>query len=158
MTLAGFVIAVVFYKARNWQWHDGVLTCIAAPDTIWGRPNAQTLGWLEIYDTEDSRNEVDIRVHENVHIVQAFFFSLLALMVMPVLFAISGFNLWLGLALGGFVGGLGFAALYGILFMYFLLTQKAGWYEAYMANPFEKQAYTMQDKYIQDPTSRPWGV
>lgn len=152
MSLAALVIYSLVYRAKSWKWYNGVLTCIGG-DRIWGHPNAQTLGWVEVYDTEASRQEIDIRVHEAVHIVQGFVGGVVGLIVMPFIL-----GPWWGLALGGLIGGLGFSALYGILFMYFLLTQKAGWYEAYMANPFEKQAYTIQDKYLRDTTKRPWGV
>lgn len=163
MTIAGFVISLVFYKARSWAWHDGILTCVAGQSQdgstrIWGKPNAQTLGWIVICDTHENRMMPDLRVHEACHVVQAFCGALAGLFFTPLLFlAFGGSALW-GLALGGFIGGLGFAALYAILFGYFLIKQKTGWYNAYMANPFEIQAYTIQDKYIENPTSKPWGV
>lgn len=162
MTLAGFVISMVFYKASYWLWHDGILTCVAGRKNgvtrIWGRPNAQTLGWIQIYDTHENRLLPDLRVHENVHVVQAFVGSLVGLFFTPLLSLAFGWSVWWGLALGGFIGGLGFASLYGILFMYFLVKNKTGWYDAYMANPFEIQAYTIQDKYIENPQTKPWGV
>lgn len=163
MTIAGMVISILFYKARSWLWYDGVLTCVAGthPDgttRIWGKPNAQTLGWIQIYDTEEMRAEPNLRVHENVHVVQAFAGSLLGLAFAPLGCLLFGWNPLWGLALGGLVGGLGFAALYAILFFYFMFRDKSGWYEAYMANPFEIQAYNMQDTYLADTSKRPWGV
>lgn len=163
MTFAGFIIAWFFYKARGWQWHDGVLGCVAgrAEDgstLIWGKPNAQTLGWIVIYDTEGNRSSTNLRVHEYVHVTQAFAGSLFGCIFTPILFACLGWPFYWGLILGGYVGGLGFAALYGILFVYLLIKQGTGWYNAYMANPFEVQAYSLQDQYMANPDSRPWGV
>lgn len=163
MSIAGFVISLVFYKARNWHWHDGILTCVAGTSQdgttlIWGKPNAQTLGWIVIYDTLDNRLMVDLRVHESVHVGQAFVGTIFGLVLTPILFATLGWSPLMGLCLGGFVGGLGFAALYGILFIYLLIRQGTGWYWAYRANPFEIQAYTIQDNYIENPGSKPWGV
>lgn len=158
MTLVGLFIAKIFYKASSWKWYDGFLTCIAAPDSIWGRPNAQTLGWVVICDTEDSRNEVDLRVHEAVHIVQGFWGSLLGLVITPLICLAFGWPWLAGVILGGFMGGLGFSILYAILFVYLFVKQGTGWYWAYRNNPFEVQAYDTQDKYIADPSSKPWGV
>ena len=157
MTLAGLVISKFIYKATDYRWYDGVLGCVAAPDSIWGRPNAQTLGWLVIYDTEDSRNLANLRVHEFCHIVQGFTGGLIGFLLSVVGLGLLG-HLYLGLILGGFIGGLGFAALYGILFIYLFIKLKTGWYWAYMANPFEIQAYKVQDEYLANPDTKPWGV
>jgi hypothetical protein len=163
MTMAGWVIATLFYKASFWRWYDGLFTCVAGVDKdgstrIWGKPNAQTLGWIEIYDTEDSRNMADLRVHETVHVVQAFTGSLVGLVAVPVLLGAFGGPLWIGLVIGGFVGGLGFAGLYGILFIYLLLRDRMGWYQAYRMNPFEVQAYDLQDKYLAGENPKAWGI
>ncbi len=163
MTIAGFVIAWFFYGARQWAWHDGILTCVAGVSQdgttrIWGKPNAQTLGWIQIYDTSENRLMTDLRVHESVHVVQAFAGSFVGLSLVPVGFALLGWSPFWGVILGGFVGGLGFAALYGILFIYLLIKQGTGWYWAYRANPFEVQAYDLQDKYIENPDKNTWGV
>lgn len=162
--MVGLVISVIWYKARSWVWYQGVLTCVAgaAPDgttLIWGKPNAQTLGWIQIYDSEFMRQCTDLRVHENVHIVQAFAGSLVGLMLTPLLFMAAGWSPLLGLVLGGFIGGVGFALVYGILFLYLhLKLGKRDWYAAYRANPFEVQAYDLQDKYLANPDTKPWGV
>lgn len=162
MTIIGFVLSYVFYKARSWAWVDGVLTCVAGTDTdgttlIWGKPNAQTLGWIQIYDTEANRLLPDLRVHENVHVGQAFLLGLAGFVLFPLLFAVLGWPVWLGLILGGFAGALGFVLIYGILFLY-LQTRHDHWYWAYRNNPFEVQAYDLQDKYLENPNSRPWGA
>lgn len=167
MSMVGWVLATWIYKASGWTWRDGVLTCVAgtAQDgstRIWGKPNAQTLGWVEIFDTEASRQEANLRVHETVHVVQAFAGALLGVVLVPLLFVAAGWSPLLGLVLGGFVGGLGFSLLYGILFLYLLARMRTHWYYAYRANPFEVQAYNLQDKYLADVAAgkdpKPWGV
>lgn len=163
-TLAGIAIAKWFYKATSFRWYDGALTCVAGtfPDgttRIWGKPNAQTLGWLVICDTAASRDEADLRVHEWTHVAQVFAGSLIGLALVPLLFTALGWSPLLGLALGGFVGAVGFAVAYGILFVYlWVKLQRADWYWAYRANPFEVQAYRVQDKYLADTTKKPWGA
>jgi hypothetical protein len=163
MSLAAFVIGHLFYKAHSWAWMDGVLTCVGgtAEDgttRIWGKPNAQTLGWIVFYDSETMRQEANLRVHENVHVAQAFIGSCVGVALTPLLFMAAGWSPLLGLVLGGFVGGLGFALLYGLLFLYLLLKMGTGWYNAYMANPFEVQAYSLQDKFLEGSSKRPWGA
>lgn len=164
MSVAGLVLSVFKYKATSWLWHDGALTCIAGKHEdgttlIYGQPMAQTLGWVVICDEESSRQLTDLRVHEYAHIVQAFYCSIIGLALTLPLFIVMKWSLFWGVVFGGLGGGLGFAALYAILFWYFLcLKGKANWYEAYRANPFEIQAYAVQDKYLANPDSRPWGV
>lgn len=171
MSVIGFVIASVFYQARDWQMRDGVLTCIAGQfdngvTRIWGRPNAQTLGWVQIYDNVENRDYPDLRVHENVHIVQAFVGGLVGAVLGVGVFAIAGWPLLCGALFGGLAGGAGFSVTYGVLFLYHWVKQGFGdWYFAYRANPFEVQAYKRQDEYIanqkslpEDRKTRPWGV
>lgn len=168
MTMVGFALAAWVYKARSWAWHDGVLTCVARTHAdgstlIWGSPDAQTLGWLVICASEEARAETDLRVHEYVHVVQAFVSSIVGVTLCPILVALVGWHPAIGLALGGFVGGLGFAILYGLLFFYLFVKNGGGdWVKAYYAIPFEVQAYAAQDKYLADVAAgkdpKPWGV
>lgn len=163
MTMAGVLIAHFIYKSKSWKWYDGVLTCVAGMGPngtlIWGQPNAQTLGWVQIYDTEVNREEADLRVHENVHVVQAFAGSIVGVLGGITLSLCLGWSIWLGGLFGGFAGGLGFALLYAILFVYLYIKQGGGdWVTAYRANPFEDQAYTLQDIYYKDQTRKPWGA
>lgn len=162
MTLIGFVLGHVFYKAHSWAWFDGVLTAVAGTSEdgstrIWGKPNAQTLGWIVFYDSETMRGLPDIRVHEHAHVGQAFACSLLGVAggAVPM---VMGWSPWPALILGGFAGGLGFAILYGSLFLLLLLYYRTGWYDAYRANPFEVQAYNLQDRYLEGSNPRPWGT
>lgn len=120
LTLIGFVLCLV-YRAHSFKWHEGVLTCLAGklPDgrtRIWGRPGAQTHGWLVICADEGQRQRQDLRVHEYVHVKQAF------------------------------VGGVLYGLAYGLLFLVIWTTKGFGpWHDAYRANPFEVQAYAIGD-------------
>lgn len=155
-TLVGLALGRLFYGAHSWEWRDGVLTSIGT--SIWGRPMGQTLGWVQFYDEPSSREYPDLRVHENAHVVQAFACSLVGLALLPLLFMTAGWSPLLGLLWGGFLGGVGFSVLYGILFVYLLLKQRSGWFSAYWANPFEVQARKVQDEYLADTSKRPWGA
>lgn len=163
MTVVGFVLAVVFYRVSSWAWHDGVLGCAAgrAQDgttRIFGKPNAQTWGWLVVYDSEESRQCVDLRVHEYAHVAQAFACSIIGLALCPVAFALAGASPVAGLVHGGFLGALGFVVAYGLSFFFFLAVQRNGWFSAYWSIPFEVQARGAQDHYLANTSSRPWGV
>lgn len=168
MTLIGIVIGLVFYKARRWYFHDGVLGAVAGTardgsTLIWGKPWAQTLGWVVFYDSEPARDLVELRVHEYTHVTQAFLGSLFGAVVCPLLALLLGGSPWAATVWGGLLGGLGFAILYGVLFLYLFIRQGGGdWYTAYRANPFEIQAYGVQDRYVCDVekgmSPRPWGV
>jgi hypothetical protein len=78
-TILGLLLAIV-YRCHSWQWRDGVLTCLGGTfqrdgktiTRIWGRPGAQTHGWLLVAADEDQRSRSDLRVHECVHVVQGF--------------------------------------------------------------------------------------
>lgn len=161
MTAVGLFIAFVFYGARAPIWYDGVLTCVAGTRTdgrtrIWGGPNGQTLGWLQIYDTEVSRREADVRVHECVHVGQAFVFALVGAALGALVGAVLG-QAFLGAVLGGFVGGACFPLAYGGAFVVAWVRHPGAWKNAYFVNPFEVHAYALQDKYLKVPGSRPWG-
>jgi len=160
MTAVGLFIAFVFYGARSPLWHDGVFTCIGGTSNgvtkIWGRPDAQTLGWVQIFANDACRNETDTRVHECVHVGQAFIFSLVGAGLGLVVGALLG-HVLLGLVLGGFGGGAGFPLAYGGAFVIAWARRRGSWQDAYFVNPFEVQAYALQDKYLKSPGSRPWG-
>lgn len=173
VTVIGFVIATVFYRARDWQWCDGVLTCVAGRlengvTRIWGRPNAQTLGWLQIYDTAEYRNYPDLRVHENVHVVQVFAGGLVGAVLGALVGVLASWSVLLWSGIGGLTGALMFSLVYGAFFLFFWAKQGFGdWYFAYRANPFEVQAYARQDKFIANAgnasvsdaeKTRPWGA
>jgi hypothetical protein len=120
-TLVGLVLALV-YRAHDFRWSSGCLECTAGtlPDgrtRIWGRPGAQTHGWLIIYASEKNRTHQTLRAHERVHVVQ------------------------------GFIGGPLFALAYVAFFLWFFAGQGfKDWHLAYMKNPFEIQAYDRQSQ------------
>ncbi len=115
-TLIGLILAVI-YRCRNFAWNDGCLEATAGVlpgggTRIWGRPWAQTHGWLIIYDNEEHRARASLRVHERCHVVQAF------------------------------IGGPLYMIAYGFCFAWiFALLGFKDWKTAYRKNPFEDQAY-----------------
>lgn len=157
LVLVGLVLAAVVYRARAWSWRDGLLRCIAGQrdgvTRIWGRPGAQTFGWLQIYASEDQLGREDLRVHETTHTVQAFLFALGAHAVVPVAYAALGVPAWIGLAIAGFVGVLGYAIAYAAGFLVPFAAQGfRDWKRAYYRNPFEIHAYEVGDR------AKGWGA
>jgi len=115
-TLIGVLLCVLVYRATDWRWSRGCIECIGG-DRIFGKPGAQTWGAIVIYKDEYQRSRVDLRVHERVHVVQAF------------------------------IGGPLFMIAYGLTFLWFYLNDpKMGWKVAYYQIPFEVQAYRIGDK------------
>lgn len=117
--LVGLMLALI-YRCHSWRFTSGCFEAIAGtlPDgrtRIWGRPWAQTHGWLIIYDNEEHRARVSLRVHERCHVVQ------------------------------GFLGGPLYMIAYSVCFLVLFATQKfQDWKKAYRANPFEAMAYERQ--------------
>lgn len=159
-TLVGLVLALVVYHARSFRWHEGMLYCVAATDDtgetlIWGRPGAQTLGWLTIGASEAELARADLRVHEATHVFQALAFAwAVAIALTPVV------ALWWGagalsVSAAAFGGGLLFDVAYGAGFL--VPFAKRGfksslWHDAYHENPAEKHAYRVGD------TAVGWGA
>jgi hypothetical protein len=121
-TLIGLLICI-WYRPRSWRWHQGVLTCVAPRERVIGHPGAQTWGWLVIYthsfyQAGTENNESGLRVHEYVHVAQAF------------------------------VGGPLFMIAYAITFLVgYFKNPSAGWKPAYRAIPFEVHARKHGDLY-----------
>lgn len=149
LTLVGLVLALVVYRARSWRWNAG-LECIGGTfvrdgrtiTRIWGRPGAQTLGWLKIYADAGQRSRVDLRIHESAHVVQAFVGAILGQIVCAAIAGGLDFGpMWLVHA-GGFLGAVGFAVAYGLCFLVPFAAQGfRDWHRAYRRNPFEIHAY-----------------
>jgi hypothetical protein len=166
-----FVYAVTWCRARSWEWRDGVLTFIAGTkqdsdgwtvSRMIGNPGAQGWSWVVGYASETDRECADLRVHENTHVVQEFVCSLAGLCIVPVVYIILGGTALTGVLIAGPVGAAGFALLYGALFFYFYLTEQAdeepGWYDDYRRNPFERQAFQVQDEFIAGKRPGAWGA
>jgi hypothetical protein len=76
-TLIGLILTLIWYRPRAWRFADGVLECTAGRTKngrtrIWGRPGAQTHGFLVVYASGASRRFLPLRRHERAHIVQGF--------------------------------------------------------------------------------------
>lgn len=138
-TLLGLLLAVV-YRARSFRWHAGCLEAVAGtfrrdgyPVTrIWGRPRAQTWGWLIVYASEADRDKAWLRVHERVHVRHAF---------------------WLGPL---------FLLAYGLHFVWeFIWTSHCDpsrWDEAYREVWSERIAYREQDEFRRGLRPNAWGA
>lgn len=122
------------YGVRSWRWSDGCLELVARERNgrtrIWGRPAAQSLGCNVIwYSSEHAMNNDALRVHERCHVVQ----GLLCL-------------------------GVPFLVGYALLFLYYWAKGGFGeWYDAYIQNPFERQAYRVQREYMHGDRPGAWG-
>lgn len=118
-TLVGLVLALI-YRCHSWRWSEGCLEAIGGKHAdgttrIFGRPAAQTHGWLILYSEDRWRGSRAIRVHERVHVVQAF------------------------------VGGPLFMLAYVACFAWSFASQGfTDWWAAYRKNPFEGAAYERQ--------------
>lgn len=139
-TLLG-LIAAPFYGAHSWRWSDGCLEAIAP--RIWGRPAAQTLGWIIFYADEGYRARVDFRVHERVHVVQAFLVQLVAVVTIGAWALFAQWPWWADAPYLAFAS-LPFTFGYALLHFALFFTHGRDWYAAYRNNPFEVQAYARE--------------
>lgn len=158
-TLVGLVIALTFYGAHAFRWHEGVLVCIAELEAdgrtsrIWGNPGAQTFGWLVIGASEAELARVDLRVHELAHVFQALALAWAAALAMvPVMALWWPPSAW-SVSTAAFGGGLLFDVLYGLCFLVPFAAQGfSDWHRAYHKNPAEKHAYKVGDR------AKGWGA
>ncbi len=122
-TIFGLLLALV-YRAHSFRWHAGVLCCIGgtfdqgghSETRIWGRPGAQTHGWLVIAASEEELARADLRVHEYTHVVQGFVLGPLFMLFYVLAFAVP-----------------------------FVKQGFRDWHAAYGKNPFELMAYRVGD-------------
>lgn len=93
-----------------------------------GDPDAQTHGWIIFYRNARMGDDVGLRVHERTHVIQ------------------------------GMIGGPLFVITYGLFFLIAWAWQRRSWFDAYMANPYEKQAYARQYRYYRGEGDNLWGA
>lgn len=131
MTLFGVVFALL-YVPKTIRWSEGCLEIV--PLWILGNPGAQTWGCIIFYCHENTRRDLDLRVHERVHVVQAF------------------------------MGGVFFGLAYGINWLWLFLVRcpeyplgTPRWFRAYMGIFFERVAYRRQAEFVQGLRSDAWG-
>lgn len=150
-TLVGLALAVTVYHAHSFRFHEGVLLCVAGEledgtTRIWGKPGAQTLGWLTIGASEEELARADLRAHEFTHVADALAAALIGLVLYPVAHVLLGGELVTSAIPAPFAGGLAFDLLYGLFFLVpFALQGFTDWHTAYHKNPFEKHAYAVGD-------------
>ncbi len=156
--LVTVLYAIVWCKATDWKWRDGILTFRAQRPLLFGA-EAQGASWVLGFDNEHVRENASTRVHENCHVVQEMVCALIAMPFIVVLFA-TGHPVLGGIAIPT-AGGLLFALLY-------LLTFFAGWaargfkdwQQAYLSIPFEQQARSKAALYKLMPSwmqAKVWG-
>ena len=72
-TIAGLLVAVTYYWPKDWRWSQGCIECIPRRTLIGGKwVGAQTWGFLIFYADKEERLRAPLRVHERVHVIQAF--------------------------------------------------------------------------------------
>lgn len=160
LSVGYLLFCLVVYRARSLELREGVLSCVAGTferdgktnTRIWGRPGAQTIGAVQCYASEEQRQRGDLRVHENVHIVEAFVVSIGMLAVVPVTWAALGPLTWWTLVVSVFSGPLVYSLAYGVMFLVPWIASGFGpWHDAYRKNPLEVWAYAAQDAWIAIP-------
>lgn len=158
-TIGYAVFCFVVYGARSWGFRNGVVVAIGAPGRIWGRPGAQTIGACQVYADSAQENRTDLHVHENGHVVQAMAAALLGQLIVPLACVAIDWNALLGCALGGFIGALGYSIAYGVCFLVPFAAQGfARWHDAYEKNPFERQCYARQARWLEMSADERAGV
>ena len=131
LVVLGLPLALI-YRAHSWTWSDGCLEAIGG-DRMWGRPGAQTHGFLIFYRDERQRGRARLRVHERVHVLQA--------MIGGPLYTLSYGLHWLWLFAVAFDGD----------------DERPRWQRAYYRVWAERQAYRIDREF--DAGERPgaWG-
>jgi len=139
-TLIGVLLAL-WYRSHSWRWSAGCIECIGGRKDgrtrIWGKPGAQTHGWLIVYAGARRRARSDLRVHERVHVAQAM------------------------------VGSLAYLAAYGLHFAWRYVRNAAyaewpstipRWRRAYRGICFEEQAYRIEAEFAAGKRPNAWGA
>ena len=150
--LVAALYALLWCRARSWQWREGVLTFIAGQKQdgstrLIGKPGGQGWSWIVGYASEEQRARADLRVHENVHVAQetawALFFGVGGALLLGLGFPLAGLII-------GLSGGPVFALTYGADFLRHYKSRPAGtgWRYAYLRICYEAHAYDVQDEYL----------
>ena len=126
-TLSGLLL-VIIYRPTSWRFSDGCIEAIGG-DRIFGKPGAQTWGYLIYYRDEAARARKPLRVHERVHVVH------------------------------GFILGPLFLPAYGLHFVWLWLKLSRGsdWKTPYRQVWSEKLAYRIDDEYGHGDRPNAWG-
>jgi len=125
-TVLGLLLALV-YRPKKWRWSQGCLEAIGG-DKIWGKPGAQTHGWIIYYRDERAQANEVLRVHERVHVIQAF------------------------------IGGIFYMLIYGGHFLWNWARDDFGpWVRAYRKICWEKQAYHIDAEFEAGQRPGAWG-
>lgn len=143
--IIAFIYALVWCKARAWQWRQGVLTFVAQR-TMFGDPSGQGWSWVVGFASDADRDIPNLRVHEFTHVWQELMFAWFGLIAAGALVA-TGHPI-AGLV-AAFSGTPVWAATYGASFMYQWSKFKWGpWGDAYRQIVYEREAYDVQDRFV----------
>lgn len=143
-TLVGLLMSV-FYWPTKIRWSDGCIEMVArqkkdGTTRIWGRPGAQTWGFLIWYSDDRNLFYQDLRVHERCHVVQAC-----VMLGLPFVLA--------------YVGDFLFRLAFLPKSVKARWPNSPRWYQAYRAVWAEVQAYDRQYKFrARELDFLPWGA
>lgn len=130
LTLIGLLITLIYFP-RSIRWSRGCIEII--PLWILGNPGAQSWGWLIFYCDKSAAENAGLRVHERVHVEQAF------------------------------IGGVFFALAYAIHWLWLfafpprLPRDTPRWFRAYQAVYWEWPARRIQHEYLHGLRPNAWG-
>lgn len=131
-TLIGLLVAI-YYWPSQWRWSQGCLEAVArekknGDTSMFGQPAGQTWGWLIFYsDSSHMQFHSGLRVHERVHVYQAF------------------------------IGGPLFTLAYALHWLILMPMCKFNWYDAYMKVWAERMAYRIQREFRDGRRPNAWG-
>ena len=140
-TVVGVLLSIFVYRAWGWHWNDGCLVAFGGTferggkevTRIWGRPAAQTHGFLILYATQKLQGKAWLRIHERVHVEQAL------------------------------IGGPFYPLAYGLHFLWNYTFDSVGkynrprWKRAYYRIWFEKRAYKYHKEFQKGKHPDAWG-
>ncbi len=150
--LVAYAYAVVWCRARSWRVISGTLTFVS--DRMAGSPGGQGWSWIVGYASEEDRDRADLRCHENVHVFQELTWAAGGLALAMVVALLGWWKLAVVLA---FAGAPVWALVYvGFFLVNYARTGFSDWYAAYMAIPFEKQAYRVPEEYLAGERPSAW--
>lgn len=155
LTLGYAIFCFLYYRARSWGFRNGVLLCIGGVDEngetrIIGKPGAQTIGACQAYANTVEELRVDLHVHENIHIIEAFVCASAGYLGGCIATALGASPWWI--LLGGVAGALLYSLVYIGIFLRWYATdqgaeEKPGWHDDYLRNILEQWAYRAQARW-----------
>lgn len=149
-TLLVFLItAWLFYRVKSWHISGGCVEVVCG--RIFGNPMGQCWGCLGIaYDSQETRRDAVIRVHERVHAVQGIVLN----GTVSILGLLTGYWLSWWWVVPGLVA---FPVVYLTHFAWRYLVSGFDFWYAYRGLWFERQAYDTYDQVVSGRRDL-WGI